>query len=288
MRAVYVADVEDGLCMAIRTLFGETIQIDCGSRQGTDVAFHGFMQLYDHFYSPDVFILSHFHVDHYNGLLFASRHSPPYHWRIKEVYYPRLPEFREKEKFMDYLSAINLRIFGSETGIMEYDFLEAISRINVRTFWYRPVSKGDIIDINGAKFEVLWPPTMIKQDETLSVIENALRNFEKAMEQDEKTKQLYERIKREGVFRRYAEGGKMPKSRGRENINRDTEKEYKEKELPAIVKKANKSLRKAANHLSLSLFEDNRLLFLGDIESFEIRQIVDYLNTNDRKKFWFS
>jgi len=29
MRDIYVADVRDGLCMAINTISGETVQIDC-------------------------------------------------------------------------------------------------------------------------------------------------------------------------------------------------------------------------------------------------------------------
>ncbi len=52
MRAMYVADVGDGLCMALRTSFGETIQIDCGSQQGSDVALNGLMKFYNHFSSP--------------------------------------------------------------------------------------------------------------------------------------------------------------------------------------------------------------------------------------------
>jgi len=73
MRGIYVADVGDGLCMAVRTLFGEIIHIDCGSQQGSKTAFEGIMRIYNHFYKHSVFkhsvfILSHFHIDHYRGL----------------------------------------------------------------------------------------------------------------------------------------------------------------------------------------------------------------------------
>jgi len=39
MREIYVADVGDVLCMALHTHSCETDQIDCGSQQGSDVAF---------------------------------------------------------------------------------------------------------------------------------------------------------------------------------------------------------------------------------------------------------
>jgi|YelNatPaOPRAMG01_1025707.scaffolds.fasta_scaffold17110_4 beta-lactamase superfamily II metal-dependent hydrolase len=291
MREIYVADVGDGLCMAVCTLFGETIHIDCGSHQGSETAFDGFMKVYNHFYKPDVFILSHFHIDHYNGLLLASKKNfrkryYPYLLKVRKVYYPRIPEFRDKEKFVMYLLTMNLKVFGSETGIMEYDFLRAISRIKVGSFSYKPVSKGDIIDINGSTFEVLWPPKTIESRKTLSVIERALGDFEKALEQDEDLKRLYERVKKEGVFEKYREGGEKEVSEEREDTDEYRDRNYRERELPEIVEKANNSLRKAANHLSLSLFEDNRLLFLGDTEGFEIKEIVDYLKSINRRKFY--
>jgi len=38
--------------------------------------------------------------------------------------------------------------------------------------------------------------------------------------------------------------------------------------------------------LSLALFEDNRFLFLGDLEKSEIRQIVDELDQKNRRSFY--
>ncbi|MBT9168902.1 MAG: hypothetical protein DDT19_02253 [Syntrophomonadaceae bacterium] len=108
MRAVRVSDVGDGLCVSVGSLFGDTLQIDCGSQQGSSVAAHGLIKTFDYFHGPDVFILSHFHIDHYNGLLYASVHRPPYTpWQIREVYFPRIPDFPEKEKFMNFLFAMN-------------------------------------------------------------------------------------------------------------------------------------------------------------------------------------
>jgi len=286
MRAMYVADVGDGLCMALRSSFGETIQIDCGSQQGSHVALHGLMKFYDHFSGPDIFMLSHFHLDHYNGLLLASRSHFPKAWEIKEVYYPKIPEFREKEEFMSCLFTMNLRLYSSDTGIMEYDLLDAVLKINKKPFRYKPVSKGDVINIGGTSFEVLWPPAVIDKKGTLTVIQRAINDFYQAMEVDKKTKELYQRVKEEGLFGKYLEEEQRSYSGERDNTEELVNNDYKEKKLPDVVKKANNSLRKAANHLSLALFGDNGVLFLGDLENFEIRKVVNYLESVGKKRFY--
>jgi len=243
------------------------------------------------FHFPDVFILSHFHIDHYNGLLYASIHRHKYpSFTIRKVYYPLTPKFKEREKFLYYLFAMNLRVFGTETGVMEYDLLKAVERINCGPFEYKPLSKGDVINIESSTFEVLWPPAVIDDKKTLSVIKKALKDFEKAIEEDKETKEIYNRVIKEGIFRDYLaeRGGKNePKEYKDRHEKREYEKrEYEKRELPEVVKKSNKSLRKAANHLSLALLEDNRFLFLGDTRDFEIRQIVDDLKLKGRKNFY--
>jgi ribonuclease BN (tRNA processing enzyme) len=90
MRGTYVADVGDGLCMAISTIFGDTIQIDCGNHDERATAFHGLERIYNRPHFASEFILSHFHVDHYNGLIYMSENflKCPY-FGIEEVCYPR-------------------------------------------------------------------------------------------------------------------------------------------------------------------------------------------------------
>ena len=51
MLNAYLSDVGDGLCMAIRTHMGDTVQIDCGSTVGYwndkcgEVAFEGLIRI---------------------------------------------------------------------------------------------------------------------------------------------------------------------------------------------------------------------------------------------------
>lgn len=280
MRQIYVADVGDGLCIAIHTIFGKTIQIDCGSHDGSNVALNGFDRIYRLLFSPDVFCLSHFHADHYNGLLQASTLKDHPRLQIKEVYYPKIPEFSERQEFLEALFAVNLRLFGDETGVMAYDFLRTIEGINGVRFHHRPLSKDDIIDINGSSFRVLWPPEEIL-GKTLARIRRALKDFRKALEDDQEMRRLYEHVKKEGFFKEYlTEGGR------REPKEYELMRREKRRQLPDIVVRANKSLRCAANDLSLALSEDNRLLFLGDVNSHEIRQIIEDLTLKGRKRFY--
>ena len=112
MRSVYVADVGDGLCMALHTISNKVVQIDCGG-QSSRIAFQGLNNILSRFLRIDYFILSHFHIDHYNGLLYASTYHPKnLSFRAKAVYYPRIPEFTEKRRFLHCLFAMNARVFG--------------------------------------------------------------------------------------------------------------------------------------------------------------------------------
>jgi len=280
MKQVYMADVGDGLCMTINTIFGKTLQIDCGSSNGSNIALDGFNRINFPF-GPEIFCLSHFHKDHYNGLLQASINPqtfPKLH--IKEVYYPRIPKFSERREFFESLNAMNLRLFGYETGIMAYDMLKTISRINGIPFNYRPLSKDEIIDVGGSMFNVLWPPRNISIN-TLSKVKKALKDFRKALEVDPEMRRLYNYVKEEGVFEKFLneEGRKEPTEY--ELVRRE-----EKRELPQEAINANKSLRRAANDFSLAFYEDNRFLFLGDLENYELKQIIADLVSDGKRRFY--
>lgn len=285
MTGIHVVDVGDGLYIVFSTIAKEEVQIDCGSQQGGKIAFKALSKLRGPRASlyPGVFILSHFHIDHYNGLVFASiDQNSGFRFGIREVYYPRIPEFAEKEEFACKLWTMNLIVFGSETGVMEYDFLQTLSKLNNRDFTFKPVTKGDIINIDGSFFEVLWPPSVL--DKTIqSVVKRAVEDFEIAMEEDAEIKVLYTYVKEEGLFRKYFKEDEIDirSTNNRRNVGAL----YEKRKLSAAVKKANKSLREAANHLSLAMLEDNRFLFLGDTENTDINQIVYDLMSRGRRRF---
>jgi hypothetical protein len=284
MNLIYVADVGDGLSAALITLSGSVIQIDVGG-SNSRIALDGLQRIVSQLGSPDALVLSHFHIDHYSGLLQASKTiaSP---FRIRQVFFPRIPEFADRRNFFQCLFAMNERVFGSETGIIEYDFLKAVSRLNKgRAFEWRSLCKGDNLNIAGSVFETLWPPRTIDEKKTLGLIKRAISDFNRAMEEDEETRQLYKRLQGDNAFEVYLEeeegieGEKEPQRGENQLIT------HEPKRLPEVVRRANQSLYRAANHLSLAMFEDNRFLFLGDTEGYEIARIVNDLEAKDRRFF---
>lgn len=283
MRYIYVADVKHGLCMAVRTVFGEVMQIDCGSRSAK-TAFEGWGRILDNSYFPSVFVISHFHVDHYNGLVYASNNCGQCpKLRIRRMFYPRIPAFKDREEFAVCLFTMNCRLLGKKTGLMEIDFLNAVGRINTMDFKYESLHSGKTVHLNGSTLRILWPPCTIDNGKTLSVIDRALDDFKRAIEKDEETRKLYYKVKDKGTFRVYLrEQGEASPSDGFVRKHASSSCPIK---LPRVVERANQSLRKAANHLSLAFLEDGRFLFLGDTEAWEIRRIVGDLQSRDENNF---
>lgn len=280
------------MCLRVSTIFGDEMQIDCGS-ESSERACNGIFRQLPHLASPSTFVLSHFHIDHYNGLIrysMSPRALP--NFRIKKAYYPRLPDFPRKEEFLCEMFAMNRMIFGNESGLMEYDFLDTLSRLN-RGFAFEAhgLSKGNSINVNGSVFEVLWPPRSIENGIVHSLVEKAMRDFEIALEEDEELQHLYQKVRQEETVWKYFRDEPNTEVRQESNFtslevtNRHQLSLRTKRNLPASVTKANKSLKNAANHFSLSLFEDNRFLFLGDAENFEIERIISELRLKDRLVF---
>jgi beta-lactamase superfamily II metal-dependent hydrolase len=275
MIAAYLADVGDGMSAGIRTISGKSIQIDCGSQEAKIASLSSALYRIN----PDLFVLSHFHSDHYNGLLisFSSMsQTPPL--SIEGAVYPRLPEFDDRSLFMRYLLAMNQRVLGGVSGSMEMDFLNLLARVNSRPFKHRSLSAGDSFIVEGSKFRVLWPPKVIRRNDTIRQIKNAISDFNSALEEDEILKTIYEELENERIIWPY-----LDDKRGRDVIEARNEADdlfrmdFARHKLPEATNRANKSLRKAANHFSLAFHEDNRLLFLGDSENYELSQVVKKL-----------
>lgn len=310
---VYVASVGDGLCVSVRS-GSATLQIDCGSQDGACVALSGWLRACPH--GPDAFLLSHFHVDHYNGLLqavdgCALRRIGP--CNIKEVYYPRLPEFLGRDKFVAYMLTLALATrwtLGSATGVMQYELLQAIKKLNGGgPFTCRPVCAGQNITLDGRYFEVLWPPPSVTT-KALKLITRAIEDFEVAMKGDENLKKLYSIVRNEGHFATYlldggpgryngepSHAGKRMSPEGNGlSLGNDCAlalcsrkpsmgKGHSKSRLSPGVEQALKSFREASNHLCVVLAESQEFLFLGDAESSVIAEILRDLVSRQRTAF---
>jgi hypothetical protein len=227
-------------------------------------------------------------MDHYNGLQYAAvNQSPQGHFGIREVYYPGIPHFDQAKELCNCLLAINLRVLGYETGMMAGDFLNLVWRINRRPFIYTPLFKGRKVDIGGAALEVLWPPSVLDDDETISILRKAIRAFNEALEFDPELERLHERVNAQGLFDVYFPEAKehIGNYYPRERDGDEVEGREISEQLPGVVQRANRALCKAANHISLAFFQDKMMLFWGDTAGPEIRQILSDLKGKDRKAF---
>jgi hypothetical protein len=274
---LYVADVGDGLAAGIRTLSGSMLQVDCGSQpSGSPACRYGLKRIL-----PHSFFLSHFHIDHYNGLF----HVGADRFDIRRAFFPRLPSFPRREQFMTFMLAVAYRVMGSTSGSMEADFLSAVRGIATGNFWYRSLSAGDTVDVEGSHFEVLWPPKTVDDEEASAAVKKAIIDSESALEGDPELRRLYEELQNSAAVEPYIREGVEEVPYGRGERAPVAVPSVEPRTLPQVVVRANNSLRRAANHMSLALYEDNRFLFLGDLEEQELERVSAELVGKGRTTF---
>ncbi len=279
MIALSVPDVGSGLSARILTVQHSHIQIDCGADRPETAFNRGPREV-----NPEAFVLSHFHYDHYNGLLYALRTSNHEWDGLRVVCFPRVPSFPQRREYLSCLFAMNCFLMGQMTGSREAELLELLFQVTGRKPKYRALSAGESVMVEGVKLEVLWPPSEYQDADFVAAVEHAIADFGDAKRADPELAEIHDRLDLDGYvsasleeadgFKEYEPVGTIQKwsAKGR-------------KELRPAVTKANDSLQRAANHISLAFHEDNRLLFLGDLDSKEIQQVVQELNKRDRTNF---
>lgn len=261
MRKLLLKNVGDGLNLIINNQRHHDLTVDLGGDEN----------IHCYCYFHDSFLLSHFHADHYNSIL-NCRHHHHCHWDLENFYHPAMPTFTEAKQFFISLLTINIRV--SNNHPIQHTILDYVRRLNRRPLNFKAVSKGDIVVCGKRKYEILWPPKELTEEEALTDIRNAIRDFNEAKESDEQLREIYQ-----SVNRRYSEVENINQIETK-NINDINELTEFDGELSEVVQKANKSLRKAANRLSIAFRQDDNILFLGDLESSEIKYVVDDLVSN--------
>lgn len=291
MTELFMANVGHGLCMAIRAE-EDVCQIDCGDNYNCSGkhAAKGLERIFSYFSKPNIFVLSHFHLDHYNGLLYhyKQNHKDIFEQKIEKVYFLGIPKMEngyDKKLFLALLS-MNIRLITAKTigdfsGSMELDFLDIIFKLNGKNFTYKPLYEGDKINIGNESYKIIWPPKTLDSKEVLKKISDAIDSLEKAKKEDKVLERIYTLLRKRGIFERYFE-----RKDGEIIKNNDIEEDkFEYREIPKITREANKKLRKIANYFSLGFFNEDKLLFMGDAEEYNINKMIDYLNRLNKRDF---
>lgn len=251
----------------------------------------------------ETFILSHFHKDHYNGLFLEN--IKPRSFYLNNVYYQGIPIIVDENgdnihtKFFSYLMAINHYMLGDQSGVASADLISRLQQLSRKTFKFSPLFKGDTFTHNTRKYEVLWPPRILKTDDKIvAKIKTAIEDFENAKKVDKKLGELAEKYHE--IAEKYACNSEYTDEKKyeypyesmqkAESQSKEDDKVFYEQlngeNIHKLVKTANSSLRAAANDLSLAFkTTENELLFMGDLETSQINILCEELKGEDFKVF---
>lgn len=232
---------------------------------------------------PNAFLLSHYHADHYNGFQFLMRRS---YFDFKNLYLPRMPIMPHREHMLLAMAFMSLAIF---TQSIPVDVVDKICDASRTRPFIHIVGQGDTFRHNSAQYDVLWPPKHVNDGDILTDVRRAIESFYELLEHDENLKRIYGGLQQSGITRLLDGEEKIEGERPREilrNVAEVVYDNYHTKPVEHIhndrYKEVNENLRKAANRLSLAFSQEGNVLFLGDLESREIAQVVDYI-CNHRK-----
>jgi hypothetical protein len=288
-----VAAVGDGLCARLQTGLLISTQVDCGSQQGGTDAIEGWLRLdaephpiLGRHGPPDALIISHYHADHYSGLLLgaaARARGVSLNSRNTDVYGPGLPELPtaapNRAILLRALLALSTYVAGSRTGHMEVDLIRAVQQLNnggaVR---YHRHFAGDRVKIHDLELRVLWPPRQLQDEELVAPMRAAIVAFEEALERNPRLRELDDAVQESSLFGAIlspeANETEIPAIPGEPTSSLH---EWPRGEIPEEIVAAHRLVRSAANNLCLGFYVATRLLFLGDIARRQLKHVVNRL-----------
>lgn len=282
MTRLMMRDIGDGLSVSLEQDYDRYIQLDCGGDKNSFI--NGSRRIKDDVERAKVFILSHFHNDHYNGLFYLKPTT-----LIEKLYYPRIPDFEDntniKKEFTLYFLVASAMDLGNNSGCMETDLVNLFRLTNKKPFSVHPVAKGDIIDCGNTIYDVLWPPKQIERNSDIfNKVKDAIETLHEAKKEDEDLKNLYDKF--ESIYEKNYSGEIETVENSRERLDRKVfEKEFGEPNIKPKTKESLKKLRNVANRLSLCFKYNEKLLFLGDLEKEEINTVVQELISTSSTSF---
>lgn len=195
---VRVANVGDGACAAVYSGGGRRLAaiIDCGSTPNSQDAVEGLRRIVDlPVRRPTTIIITHLHADHYAGLVNLARGARSPRFQRVELIQARLPRSPQLSDFTSRFFALEVMI-GDVTGLPDLDLaatLAPATYFGVRPTW---VSRGDQIEADGHRFDVLWPPAELGPGLSVLVV-RAVQAFDSLARENDQVADLLGAVRSE-------------------------------------------------------------------------------------------
>lgn len=236
------------------------------------------------------FLLTHLHADHYSGIT-KQPAGTKLSFDVDHVYLPALPLIENRdltEKFALALFTMN-SLLGGNSGIPEQDMIDTFKSLNPSesTPSHTFLAKGDLFDLAGTPFQVLWPPRAVS-GLVAKAAKAAVEEFEEAIKQNEHAKKIREHLRDQAsqASKRAEQAADPAAQRAANDVvivedsdNHDDSTYVEENseidgEIPETLRRANKAIRDVANRLSLAFRSGSRFIHFGDLENAELNQVV--------------
>lgn len=266
---IIVNSVGDANCIWINS-GGESMMIDCGKKQQSNAIIdEGLIGVQIN--NMDNFMLSHYHTDHYKLLCHYTSTKKK---TIQNFYYPRIPDIQQPisiggrpqpnsvcTKLMVFSSVIvNIPKNGSPAA----NIIGLLNNMGIVAANAKALCIGDKIILGKDDFEVIWPPksfnssTMIAQK-----ILNAITEIDEIINRNTILKQIWELLDR-SYNKDKREYDEIPIRQMQDILS--VKSKHDEKDFQEVMDR----IKGIANSVSLCIYKDNDLLFLGDLENNDI------------------
>jgi hypothetical protein len=285
--------VGDGNALELESM--GTALMDCGGDIRASEALHSASAR-----GMSEFLLTHLHLDHYSGITSQTR-GTKLSFDVKNIFFPALPLIDDQDLTKEFALALFTlnKILGSGSGIPEQDLVDKFLELNPNNTQpsHRSLLKGDVFNLAGVPFEVLWPPRSITGLVAKSA-RDAVAEFKSALEKNQDAAIIRDGLQNSAEI--VAKRAWDLASHNNDSVDISEAEDINEAEtlpdeltddegsnsttpdLPTELVSANDSIRGVANRLCLAFRFGHRFIHLGDLERAELNKVAISIGQNSR------